>query len=420
MRRLPGFVEFLAMLVALGAGLAPGKGIGGDRVATSTEEESLRAVVEGNTRFAFDLYARLRRGEGNHFFSPYSLSTALAMTSVSARGETDRELAATLGVPADPSARHQGFHALISKINGEGEAKSKGDILRTANALWLQKGETILAEFLETTRDQYGARASEVDFRGGPEAARGLINGWVEEQTEHKIRDLVRSSDLNPQTSVLLTNAVYFKGAWQHPFRPAATRNDAPFVTAGGETVKVALMVQSELLAYHEDESFQMLELPYVGRGREMVVLLPRKADGLDALEGTLTGPNLAGWLGKMTRRTVNVELPRFKLTEEIRPREVLREMGLATAFDPARADFSGLTGRRDHAISEVIHKAFVDVNETGTEAAAATGIVMSRTDVLVPERPVLFRADHPFLFLIRDRKTGSILFLGRVSNPTR
>jgi serpin B len=385
-------------------------------------------AVEGNTRFALDLYGRLREDQGNRFFSPYSVSTALAMTYAGARGETAREMAEVLHFTLPPDRLHPAFHALIDHINGAsgtqpgGEGKPKDQTrpykLLTANALWGDRGDEFLPGFLDLVRSQYGAGLRPVDFRHAAEEARRTINAWVEEQTQGKIKDLIQPSDIDASTSLVLTNAIYFKGDWAHPFEESRTRKDAPFTTTGGRKVNVPLMTQTRPFPYLDGGTFQLLELPYARDELSMVVLLPKDVDGLPALEAQLSEANLTGWLGRTTRPPVMVELPKFSLTETLQLADVLGRMGMPRAFDPARADFSGMNGKRDLSISRVIHKAFVDVNEKGTEAAAATAVTMTRAAAIVPPKPVTFRADHPFIFLIRDRATGSILFLGRLVEP--
>ena len=409
-----------ALAFALTATAAVGSEKGGARMATTSNEISPAeiAVVEGNTRFALDLYARLKGGRGNLFFSPYSLSTALAMTTAGARGETARKMAATLHLPDDPSQVHSGFGALVAQVNGRGRTQPRPDTLVSANALWLQTGEAFLPDYLETIQTRYAAGLFPLDFADDPEAARKTINAWVEKQTLDKIRDLIGSGVLTRETSVVLTNAIYFKGAWQSPFKKAQTREDATFHAPEGKDVTVPMMAQSGSFPYLDGGSFQALELGYEGDERAMVVLLPKEADGLGMLETSLTGENLAVWIKGLARRKIAVELPRFTLAEGFELRDALVALGMADAFDPKAADFSGMTGRRDHSISAVIHKAFVDVDEVGTEAAAASAAVMKMTMTVKEPPPIPFHADHPFLVLIRDRATGSVLFLGRVVNP--
>jgi serpin B len=374
--------------------------------------------VAGNSRFSIDLYGRLRGGDKNLFFSPYSISTALAMTSAAARGETAREMASTLQLPGDPAQTSQAFRALITRTSGGSDRPARADELVTANALWLQQGQPPLSEFVETVRTDYFAALSELDFRTDTENARRTINTWVERQTRDKIRDLLTPGAVNSSTSLVLTNAIYFKGAWQTPFSKSATKEDASFTTDGGSKVSVPMMHLTGFFAYHDGGSLQVLELPYAGGNRSMIVLLPKQDDGLGTLEGSLSPKNLSGWLLPLKSRRVTVGFPRFRVEQSFCLADVLKTLGMRLAFDPERADFSGLTGQRDHSISEVIHKAFVDVDEAGTEAAAATAVVMARSAAFQPTPPVAFRADHPFVFLIRDRTNDSILFLGRVTNP--
>jgi serpin B len=382
-------------------------------VADSAAAPDVPAVVEGNTRFALDLYGRLRAREGNLFFSPYSISAALAMTSAGARGETADEMAKVLhlSLGAEKLAAAEG--ALDKQINGEGQ--KRGYQLRTANALWGQKGFAFRPDFLKLTKDGYEAPLREVDFAGATEEARKTINAWVEKQTEDKIKDLLKKGVLNVNTRLVLTNAIYFKGDWQLQFKKDWTR-DGPFKVGGDKTVQVPFMNQTERFGYLDAPGLQLLEMPYAGKELSMVVLLPKKADGLAALEKDLTVANLERWLKGAREQKVAVSLPRFKLTAEFDLNKVLSEMGMPSAFGPS-ADFSGMGGSKGELyLSAVVHKAFVDVNEQGTEAAAATAVVVdARSAPVVP----VFRADHPFVFLIRDKRSGSVLFLGRLASPS-
>ncbi|GAI76663.1 unnamed protein product, partial [marine sediment metagenome] len=261
----------------------------------------------------------------------------------------------------------------------------------------------------------YDGRLSEVDFAGATETARKTINAWVEKKTKDKIKELLKPGVLNRLTRLVLTNAIYFKGNWDSQFEKARTQ-PAPFTLTDGKKVNVPMMNQTEKFKYTEAESFQALELPYVDNELSMVILLPKETDGLSDFEKTLTAGNLSEWLGKLRKRKVIVSVPKFRMTSQFSLAAVLKSMGMTDAFVPDAADFSGMNGKRDLFISAVIHKAYVEVNEEGTEAAAATGVVIGVTSM--PARPPVFRADHPFLFLIRDNRTGSILFIGRVMNP--
>jgi serpin B len=368
------------------------------------------ALVKGNNAFALDLYARLRERKGNLFLSPYSLSTALAMTSAGARGPTLAEMTKTLHLPGQATL-HPSATALIHQINGAG--KKRDYQLSTANALWGQKDFGFLPGFLDLTRDHYGAGFREVDFVKDPERARKAINDWVERATQGKIKELLAKGVLDEEDRLVLTNAIYFKGAWATPFDKKFTK-DQPFLLAGGEKIRTPMMVQELSVGYHDDEELQAVEMPYAGKQLSMVVLLPKKADGLPALEKSLSADRLAAVIRKLRVQDVDVSLPRFKMTAEFRLKETLTAMGMKISFTHV-ADFSGMAGESKPRlfIKDVIHKAFVEVNEEGTEATGATGVIMKYVS-----KPPDFIANHPFLFLIRDRGTGSILFLGRVSDP--
>jgi serpin B len=371
------------------------------------------AVVAGNNQFAFDLYALLAKNQGNLFLSPASLSTALAMTYAGARGPTADEMAKTLHFPLDQKQLHPALAALLRAWKAEG--KQRGYQLSVANALWGQKGFGFLPDFVTLTRANYGAGLVEVDFAGNAALARKTINEWVEKQTQDKIQELFQPGVLNADTRLVLTNAIYFKGDWAKPFQKQQTQADA-FHLSAGQKIKVPLMHRTGDYHYLDGGTFQALELPYVGNDLSMVVLLPRQRDGLADLEKTLSAARLAEWLPRLQKRQVAVALPKFKMTGEFQLNQVLAGSGMPSAFDKDRADFTGMNGTGPRLfITVVVHKTFVDVNEEGTEAAAATGVGISLTSV-----PLLqtFRADHPFVLVIRDTRTGSILFLGRVVNP--
>ncbi len=371
----------------------------------------IRTLVRGNNQFALELYAKLREKDGNLFFSPYSISTALGMTYAGARGNTAKQMAATLHFTQSQDTLHTVFGLLIKQINGDG--KPRGYELYTANALWLQSDYHFLPGFLKLTRPNYGAELREVDFKGASEATRQTINAWVEKQTKDRIKELLKAGILDEQTRLVLTNAIYFKGNWASQFKKEATR-DEPFLVAADKKVNVPMMHQKADCKYFDTAKLQLLEMPYEGKDLSMVVLLPKEADGLADLEKSLT-MNLQNWLVRLHKSDVEVALPKFQATSEFRLDKALIDMGMKDAFDIGTADFSGMTGSRDLYIKAVVHKAFVDVNEEGTEAAAATAVVENKNS---PRVTPSFRADHPFLFLIRDTRYGSILFLGRVTNP--
>jgi serpin B len=384
-----------------------------DQEAAETTAVGHNDLAAGNTAFAIDLYHQLRGAEGNLFFSPYSISTALAMTYAGARGNTEAEMARVLHFDLNhltQEALHSAFAALETHL---AQIQATGDIaLHVANALWPQVGYAFLAAFLDLCQRCYGVTITPVDYAGDSEAARQQINAWVEEKTRDKIKELLKPDHVTPLTTLILVNAIYFKGNWASQFDPEDT-DDAPFYRLAGDAVKAPMMRQKARFGYRETDDLQVLELPYVGGDLSMLVLLPCERDGLPALEAALTVDNLALWTQGLRPTEVLVLLPRFKLSGQFDLGETLQAMGMVDAF--YAADFSGMTGRRNLFISAVVHKSFVDVNEEGTEAAAATAVVMSRGFSPSP----LFVADHPFLFLIRENTTGSILFLGRVVDPT-
>ena len=397
------------VVVGLSLLLSLSPAVRGAEVPMPTERA---ALVRGNTKFALELYARLRTNEGNLFVSPYSISSALAMTYAGAHGQTAEEMARTLHFELPNDKLHPAFAALLNEVDGAGD-KKRGYQLSTANALWGQKGYPFHADFLKRTRESYDAGLNNVDFSGATEAARKTINAWVEKETHDRIKDLLQPGILTADTRLVLTNAIHFKGDWASQFKKDRTR-EVPFYQTANKQDVVPMMRQTATFRYCDGGTFQVLELPYVGNDLAMVVLLPKKIDGLAALEKDLSPENLTLWLGKLHKNEVEVHLPRCRMTAEFKLAKTLGSMGMATAFTDA-ADFSGIASKERLHIDDVIHKAFVDINEEGTEAAASTAVVIKPTAFI--ELPV-FRADHPFLFLIRDTRSNSILFLGRFVEP--
>lgn len=391
------------------------------------ENNDTEFIVKGNNEFALDLYGKLCGKEGNLFFSPYSISTALAMTYGGARGQTETQMSVVLHFPffAKPGPEISStlirdrqkfasvFGEIVKDLNERGE--EGGYQLSVANALWGQKGYEFLDEFVELIESNYDGKLNEADFIRATEATRKIINKWVEKKTNNKIQNLIQKGVLDSMTRLVLTNAIYFKGNWARQFKKDNTK-DAPFTLADGGKVDTAMMNQTAEFGYMETESFQVLELPYVDDELSMIIFLPREIEGLDEFEKTLTVENLSKWLSRLYKREVIVSVPKFKMTSQFSLASVLKSMGMADAFS-SNANFSGINGKKDLFISAVIHKAFVDVNEEGTEAAAATAVGIRLTSV-GPSRKPVFMADHPFLFLIRDNHSGSILFIGRVMNP--
>ncbi len=403
-------------------------------------------IEHANAQFAWSLYGEVAGDPGNLFFSPFSVSSALGMTLLGARGETQQQMQQVLFGGGD---LHEQLGALTRQLveagrpaaqgTGEGGGSAAGEPfapaggqpggraaatqayeLTVANALWLQDGFTLRAGFLGATADHYGAQPFAVDFRAQPDAARQRVNTWVADETRQKIRDLLAPGSVTPATRLVLANAIYFKSAWQTPFQAAATQ-PAPFHLANGEVVEAPLMRQTGRFAYREIDGAQVLRLPYKGGELAMLVVLPRTAAGLGEMESSLTAAallDLVAGAGETVRR-VEVHLPRFRVEKLLNLGPPLAALGMPAAFSPEQADFSGMTGGKDLCIDAVVHKAFVEVDEEGTEAAAATAVTMMATSIAMdPEEPVVFKADRPFLFCIVHQPSNSLLFLGRMVDP--
>ncbi len=382
-------------------------------------EADLKELVQGNNEFALQLYQQLRTQEGNLIYSPYSISQALAMTYAGARGETETQMAAALHFLLAQSALHPAFNALSLELdkraNVSDEFASGAFHLRIANALWGQKEFAFLPDFLDTLAENYAAGMSLMDFISDPEAARAIINQWVYDQTEQKIKDLLPSGSITTDTRLVLTNAIYFKAAWNTQFDPKATQDEA-FNLLDGSQVQVKMMHLSSHTAYGAGVGYQMVELPYVGGEMVMTILVP-EAGNFEAFEAGLDAAKLDQILAARTYTQVNLGLPKFTFESSLGLSDVLSALGMPTAFTD-QADFSGMDGNKDLYISNVVHKAFIAVDEEGTEAAAATAVMMGVTSM--PLEPVSLTIDRPFIFLIRDDTTGTILFAGRVTDPTK
>jgi serpin B len=384
------------------------------RPSSPENEERLQKLVAANNQFAFDLFNALRaEGQGNLFFSPYSLSAALGMVYAGARGETARQIAHVLHCEL-PEEQLAGSFQALAQILAAGAGR--GYELASANRLWGQEGYRFVPAYLELTRRYYGAPLASVDFARQTEQARGEINRWVEQQTRNKIADLIPPGALKPMTRLVLTNAVYFRGDWTEPFKKDATK-ESPFKMSAERRTPVPLMHQQERFRYAAFDDFQLLDLPYGNEDLAMLVILPRRIDGLASVESSLSPDALQSWIRELVPQEVNVFLPRFKLTAQFELSRTLAELGMPAAFSQA-ADFSGIATAEELMLAAVLHKAYVDVNEKGTEAAAATGIIVAPTAAAPPAEIPIFRADHPFLFLIRDLRTESILFIGRLLEP--
>ncbi len=383
--------------------------------------QDLSELVVGNTAFALDLYRQLSsENSENLFFSPYSLSTALAMTYAGARGDTEKQMASALQFTLPQERLHPAFNALDQYFTQLAEAlqDDKGNPafrLHIANALWGQQGYEFLSEFLDTLAQNYGAGLQLLDFSSEPEEARQTINQWISDQTEQRIKDLIPQDAIDPLTRLVLTNAIYFNAAWQYPFEKEAT-TEAPFTLLNGEKITVPMMQLSKSLLYAEGEGYQLVSLPYAGGSLEMIVILPAPG-AFESVEAKLTPDWLAQALASRQSRTVNLSFPKFKIESDFSLVDALSNLGMPIAFQPDKADFSGMDGKRDLFIGEVVHKAFVNVDEAGTEAAAATAVIMELTSAF-PDEPISMIVDRPFIFGIRDVQHGNLLFLGRVTHP--
>lgn len=393
-----------------GPGLNPDDVIAARKVADEAKP-ALDTVVRANNAFTFDLYRKLAAKDGNLFFSPFSVSTAFAMAWAGARGRTAGEMADVLHFSAPDGEIHDGFDALLTSLNAG--AKLGGYELATANRLWGQEDFGFEQAYLDLTRESYKAGLEPMNFKGDPESCRQTINRWVEDQTKDRIKDLLPQGSIIPDTRLVLTNAIYFKGQWLSLFDKDKT-GDAPFHVTADRDVTVPMMHQEAKWKTGGAGTAQILELPYEGRDLSMLVLLPAPNDDLANLEASIDADRLATWRDAMHETTLDVSLPRFSVTSEFSLGATMADLGMPTAFTEA-ADFSGISSQQGLMISDAVHKAFVKVNEEGTEAAAATGIVF-RTTSVTPS----FRADRPFLFLILDNLTGSVLFMGRVTDPSQ
>lgn len=387
--------------------------------------DDLVTVVDGNSEFAFELYRHLsmQAGDGagaqNVFYSPHSISIALAMTYAGARGDTEQQMAETLHFTLPQERLHSAFNALDLELESRGEGAEgkddKGFRLNVVNAIWGQVDYKFLPEFLDTLAQNYGAGLRLVNFVGATEEARVTINDWVSEQTEGRIKDLIPTGMLTSLTRLVLTNAVYFNAAWATPFEEYMTQ-DGDFYLLDGSPVTVPLMQQTHDFRYIEGSGYKAVELPYDGYELSMFVVLPDEGQ-FSAFEDGLDFDTLAQDMQNGNYRQVALTLPKFEFESEFNLSGELEALGMVDAFS-ADADFSGMDGTHELFISEVIHKAFVAVDEEGTEAAAATAVVMEAKGMPLEETPVEFKVDRPFLFFIQDIKTGAILFVGRVVNP--
>ena len=400
------FLVTLAILLAIA-------GCRDDREITEAEGE-MAVVVTGNNQFAVDLYSVNAAEEGNLFFSPFSINTALSMLQAGAEGDTEDQITAALGV-GDEAAWHDNLAALSNDLCGD---HHRSYALLSANGVWGQDGVPFDPGFETLMEDTYEAPIQTMDFATNSSSATDEINGWVEDNTEGHIEDLFSPGDIDSTTKLVLANAIYFKADWAEQFDEGDTR-DREFNLRSGDTVQTLTMSQTDDFGYTEDESVQVLEMAYEDDELSMVVILPKELDGIADIESSLTADQLTTWTDGLRTQEVAVTLPRFEMKTELRLMENLGALGITDAFDGNLADFTGFTdpgnAAADWFVQAARHKAYVKVDEQGTEAAAATGFSVGVTSV---PQIVEFHADHPFIFLIRDMLTDTVLFMGRLEIP--
>lgn len=389
--------------------------------APDVSEAQLTELAAGNTAFALDLYQAIRATDDNLFFSPHSISIALAMTYAGARGETEREMAEALHYTLPQEQLHAAFNALElelakrAEVDGEGEFPRKPFQLEIANSVWGQQGFEFLAEFLDTLAEHYSAGLRLVDFKNDPEGARATINDLVSEQTEDRIPELLPPDVIDDLVRLVLTNTIFFNASWQFPFDEGESRNEN-FHLLDGTDIQVAMMHLEEESRYARVGDVQAVELFYDGGEVSFVAIVPDDGS-FESFESEFDQETLSSVLGALERTTVELGMPKFEFKSDLDLKDALKTMGMVSAFEPKTADLSGMDAMTDLYISDVVHQAFVSVDEEGTEATAATGVVVSLTSA--PAGPVELTIDRPFVFLIRDRSTDAVLFLGRVLDPS-
>jgi serpin B len=373
--------------------------------------QNMKTTVDDNNVFAFKLFERLK-GEHNLFYSPFSISSALAMTYAGARGETEKQMSHVLCFGGQEEL-HKSYEKIMQSIESD---NGDGIKLNIANSLWAEKAYTFLASYTDLLKTRYHTHAGTFDFVDGPEKVRKKINAWVEQETNDKIKDILPSEAINAQVRLVLVNALYFRGEWANKFNVQATHKDAFYLTEK-DTVHTEFMNNLGNFHYYEDEKYQVVELPYKGNKVSMMIFLPNGKNKLTRIDEDFKYSYYAGITDSLKIAKVRITIPKFKTTESFNLSKMLSDMGMPNAFH--NADFSGMTGNKDLYVSLILHKAFLDINEKGTEAAASAAVVMTET----AERPMAFKdfkADRPFILVIKDNVTGTILFIGEIKNPTK
>ncbi|MBU0586285.1 serpin family protein [Candidatus Micrarchaeota archaeon] len=363
-------------------------------------------IANSNNQFAFDMYNEVNNGDENVFFSPWSAGSALAMTYEGSNGITRNEIASVLHLTTDINQTRSGYQYLNSILNHNSNVQ-----ISNANAIWVQQDYVLRNEYVNALNEYYSAEATNLDFANNPDNSRSTINDWVEQRTSGKITNLLPPNSITPLTRLVITNAIYFKGNWATQFKLENT-HDTQFKLNNGGNTTVNMMAGTEKWNYTEDEDVQVLELPYEGNTVSMIILLPK--NNIRALEQELNAGRFENWMNSLNEEEISAQIPKFKLETGYSLNEPLMDLGMESAFT-SNADFSDMDGTKSLSISQVIHKAYCAVDEEGTEAAAATAIVMEKAASVENK---VFIADHPFVFAIVEKETGSILFLGKVMEP--
>ncbi len=393
------------------------KSLNSDRsrnLSPNTTENDLKELISGNNTFALDFYHAMG-GDGNRFYSPYSISTALAMTYSGAVNETAQQMKDTLHFTLAQDQLHPAFNALSLDLSGR--TGSQEFELNIANSLWGQTDYLFLKSFLDVIAENYDAGLNRVDFRKAPEESRLVINQWVSDKTKEKITDLIPQRAIDDSTRLVLINAIYFNAKWQNPFGKESTYDDT-FYLADGSRINTPMMHTTQYFSYAEGDGYKAVELPYKSGNISMVILLP-DAEKFKAVEASLTVDRLNDITAKLKSTELILTMPKFRYTSSsVSLKKTLSDMGMPIAFIYPDADFSGIDGTRYLYIGDVIHKAFISVDEDGTEAAAATAVIMLAVSAAPLQSPPEMKINRPFIFFIRDMKTGAILFMGRIVNP--
>ena len=375
----------------------------------------LTALIEGNNEFAIELYKKTvessEYANSNVFFSPFSISEALAMTWAGSKNNTETEMADTLHFFGDQNKVHNAFNSLDLYLSGLGNGNNEQFSLKIANAIWGQIGYSFISDFLDTLAINYGAGINLLDFGADPESARQIINDWVEDKTEHKIKDLLPQGSVSNMTRLVLTNAIYFKAEWEHTFDSSSTA-EGDFVKSDGSVVTADFMHLTETFNFYRENGLKVIELPYKGGETSMVIFQP-DATSFSDFESSMDATTLDTLISQMNETEVTLSMPKFTFAFSFLLNDYLKNLGINDAFDASKADFSGITQSETLFISKVLHKAFVAVNEKGTEAAASTAVILDGT-----AEGENINLNTPFIFIIRDVTHGSILFMGRITEP--